>query len=47
MINAGRTASNAEAIKFGLKLFEEYEELCGDYVSLKDLIYPNGRGDSY
>ena len=45
--NSVLVSTNEEAIKFGLKLFEEYEGLCGDYVSLEDLIYPNGRGDNY
>ena len=45
--NTVLVSTNEEAIKFGLKLFEEYEELCGDYVSLEDIIYPNGRGDNY
>lgn len=45
--NAVLVSTNPEAITFGLKLFEEYEELCGDYVSLENLIYPNGRGDDY
>lgn len=45
--NAVLTSTSPEAIEFGLKLFEEYEKLCGDYVSLEDIIYPNGRGDSY
>ena len=38
-------STSQEAIDFGLKLFEEYEKKCGDYVSLEDLIYSNGRGD--
>ena len=42
----------AEEIKFEIPVFdgsyiEEYEKLCGDYVSLEDIIYPNGRGDNY
>lgn len=41
--NAVLVSTNPEAITFGLKLYEEYERLCGPYVSLKDLIYPNGR----
>lgn len=45
--NSVLVSTNEEAITFGLKLFEEYEELCGDYVSLADIIYPNGRGDDY
>ncbi|ADC47297.1 transcriptional regulator [Methanobrevibacter ruminantium M1] len=45
--NAVLVSTNPEAITFGLKLFEEYEELCGDYVSLENLIYPNGREDDY
>ena len=45
--NAVITSTNPEAIDFGLKLFEEYEKLCGDYVSLEDIIYPNGRRDDY
>ena len=45
--NAVITSTSPEAIEFGLKLFEEYEKLCGDYVSLEDIIYPNGRGDGY
>lgn len=45
--NTVLVSTNDQAIKFGLKLFEEYEELCGDYVSLEDIIYPNGRGDIY
>ena len=45
--NAVITSTNPEAIDFGLKLFEEYEKLCGDYVSLEDIIYPNGRRDGY
>lgn len=45
--NSVLVSKNPEAITFGLKLYEEYEELCGDYVSLEDLIYPNGRGDDY
>ncbi len=45
--NAVITSTSQEAIDFGLKLFEEYEKLCGDYVSLEDIIYPNGRGYNY
>ena len=45
--NSVLVSTNPEAITFGLKLFEEYEKLCGDYVSLEDIIYPNGRGDNY
>ena len=45
--NSVLVSTNEEAINFGLKLFEEYEDLCGDYVSLEDIIYPNGRGDDY
>ena len=45
--NAVITSTSQEAIDFGLKLFEEYEKLCGDYVSLEDIIYPNGRGDNH
>lgn len=45
--NSVLVSTNLEAINFGLKLFEEYEKLCGDYVSLEDIIYPNGRGDNY
>ncbi len=45
--NSVLVSTNPEAITFGLKLFEEYEKLCGPYVSLEDIIYPNGRGDNY
>lgn len=45
--NAVITSTSQEAIEFGLKLFEEYEKLCGDYVSLENIIYPNGRRDNY
>lgn len=45
--NAVLVSTNPEAITFGLKLFDEYEQMCGPYVSLKDIIYPNGRGDNY
>ena len=45
--NSVLVSTNPEAITFGLKLFEEYEKLCGDYVSLENLIYPNGGGDRY
>lgn len=45
--NSVLVSTNPEAITFGLKLFEEYEQLCGPYVSLEDIIYPNGRGDNY
>ncbi|AMK15506.1 helix-turn-helix transcriptional regulator [Methanobrevibacter olleyae] len=45
--NAVITSTNQEAINFGLKLFEEYEKLCGDYVSLDYIIYPDGRGKNY
>ena len=45
--NSVLVSTNEEAITFGLKLFEEYEGLCGDHVSLEDIIYPNGRGDKY
>ena len=45
--NSVLVSTNEEAITFGLKLFEEYEGLCVDYVSLEDIIYPNGRGDKY
>lgn len=45
--NSVLVSTNPEAITFGLKLFEEYEQICGDYVSLEDIIYPNGRGDTY
>ena len=38
------TSTTQEAIDFGLKLFEEYEKQCEDYVSLEDIIFPNGRG---
>ena len=45
--NSVLVSTNPEAITFGLNLFEEYEKLCGPYVSLEDIIYPNGRGDNY
>ena len=45
--NTVLVSTNPEAIIFGLKLFEEYEKICGDYVSLENLIYPNGRGDNH
>lgn len=45
--NAVLVSTSPEAITFGLKLYEEYEELCGPYVSLENIIYPNGRGDIY
>ena len=44
---AGYTTIEAADGLQAVKLFEEYEKLCGDYVSLEDIIYPNGRGDYY
>ena len=45
--NSVLVSTNPEAITFGLKLFEHYEYLCGPYVSLEDIIYPNRRRDNY
>lgn len=42
--NAVIASTSQEAIAWGLKLFDEYQSMCGDYVSLEDIIYPNGRG---
>lgn len=42
--NAVIASTSQEAIVWGLKLFDEYQSMCGDYVSLEDIIYPNGRG---
>lgn len=42
--NAVIASTKKEAIAWGLKLFDEYQSMCGDYVSLEDIIYPNGRG---
>ena len=38
------TSTSKEAITWGLKLYDEYKELCGDYISLEDLIYPKDKG---
>ena len=45
--NAVVVSTSKDAIVWGLKLFDEYQKLCGDYVSLENIIYPNGRGDDY
>ncbi len=42
--NAVIASTSQEAIAWGLKLFDEYQSMCGDYVSLEDIIYPNGKG---
>lgn len=42
--NAVITSTSPNAIQWGLKLYEEYEKLCGDYVSLEDIIYPKNKG---
>ena len=42
--NAVIASTTKEAIAWGLKLFDEYQSMCGDYVSLEDIIYPNGKG---
>jgi predicted transcriptional regulator len=37
-------STSKEAIAWGLKLFDEYQSMCGDYVSLENIIYSNGKG---
>ncbi|SDA72374.1 helix-turn-helix transcriptional regulator [Methanobrevibacter millerae] len=45
--NAVITSTSQDAISWGLKLFEEYEKLCGDYVCLENIIYPKNGGNNY
>ena len=40
--NAVVASTSKDAIIWGLKLFDEYQKLCGDYISLEDIIYPEG-----
>ena len=42
--NAVIASTSKDAIRWGLKLFDEYQKLCGDYVSLENIIYPNNEG---
>lgn len=42
--NAVIASTSNDAIIWGLKLFDEYQKLCGDYVSLENIIYPEGKG---
>ena len=42
--NAVIASTSKDAIIWGLKLFDEYQKLCGDYVSLENIIYPKNEG---
>lgn len=42
--NAVIASTSKDAIQWGLKLFNEYQKLCGDYVSLENIIYPKDKG---
>ena len=42
--NAVISSTSKDAIQWGLKLFDEYQKLCGDYVSLENIIYPKDKG---
>jgi predicted transcriptional regulator len=42
--NAVIASTSKDAIIWGLKLFDEYRNLCGDYISLENIIYPKDEG---
>ena len=42
--NAVLTSTSKDAIQWGLKLFDEYEQLCGNYVSIENIIYTKDKG---
>ena len=42
--NAVLTSTSEDAIQWGLKLFDEYEKLCENYICLKNIDYPKNEG---